>query len=482
MPKAESLYAGLTASEKKQFISEMKFHKRSSLQLLLKYIVKENSKGKQFNREQAFFQIYGREYSAEEDYLLRHELRLLVSEIHDFMREVEIASERESNGNFNDTMLLRGLLKRNCFDEVEHLFPKYFASSIERLNFEQARQQADIYFRYLVFHREITPETLETARSIMFEQIRILKILYRTGFVLNQNNRAMCEGMLTLANQPVVNPISFEIDTDFSDAETPFITFLTLILQRYTEPLISKQIEIVQQAVESISKVQDVYPEWKFPALGTLGTLYYINENYTGAREIFEEALRYSREVRAVQANNIADVLHNYIGTLMRLELFDKALETMDLYGEIISSHKKLSLRFAGFKCFCYIFLHKPNEAFASIPHESTHHIEYEHLYFRFIYAIIPYLNNDIETAHRESVNLQDYFDRHKETVSFPDQGKAAIFLKRFFAAQLLTPDKITLKLAQLSMEFEEYLQQNKKTATLFLMIWLRKEMKEKSK
>lgn len=480
MAKAELLYAGLSLSEKKQLASQIKFHKRNSLQLLFNYIVKEYNKGGQFSKEKAFAKTFEREYSAGEDYLLRNELRLLVSEIHSFLKEVEIIAERENNVSFGDTMLLRGLLKRKCFEEVERLFPKFFAASLERLNFEQARLQADIYFRYLVFHREISPETLEQARSIMIEQIQILKMLYRTGFVLNQNNRAMCEGMLAMANKPVSNPVPFEIDTDFSTAVTPFIQFLTFILQTYSEPSIPKRIELVQKAVESITKVQTIYPEWKFPALGTLATLYYINENYIEARKIFEQALRYSHEVGSVQNNNIVDLLHNYTGTLMRLGLYDKALEIMKEYHELINNHVKLALRFAGFRCFCYIFLGKPSEAFATIPHESTHHVEYEHLYFRFIYVIIPYLNGDIETAHRESINLQDYFDRHKDTIAFPDQRIAASFLRRFFAAQLISPDKIKQKLQHVFREFEEYLEQNKRTSTLFLMIWLRREFERK--
>ncbi|MBI3259115.1 MAG: hypothetical protein HYZ54_06555 [Ignavibacteriae bacterium] len=480
MPKAETLYAALTPQEKKRFASLMKSHKRNSLQSLFNYIVRENNKGGEFIKEKAFAQTFGRKYSQEEDYLLRHELRLLVSELHDFLIDTENKRELESNINLQDTMLLQGLLNRKCFEELEQFFSKSLASSIERLNFEQARRQSDIYFRYLIFHREITPEILEKARSVMFDQIDILKTLYRTSFVLNQNNRSVCEGMLAMANKPVLNPVSISIDTDFSDVETPFILFLTSILQTYSERSITKRIEIVQEAVTQITKVQDFFPEWKFPALGTLATLHYINEDYSSAREVFEEALHYSHKVRTVQTNNIADLLHNYIGTLMRLGLYEVALSVMDEYDEITNNHVKLALRFAGFRCFCYIFLGKPAEAFSAIPHESTHHVEYEHLYFRFIYVIIPYLNGDLETAHRESTNLQDYFDRHKETSSFPDQRTIALFLRRFFSVQLISPDKIKQKLQNLHQEIEEFSKQNKHISTLFLMIWLRGELQRK--
>ena len=80
MPKAETLYAALTPPEKKRIASLMKSHKRNSLQLLFNYIVKGNNKGGEFVKEKAFAQVFGRKYSSEEDYLLRHELRLLVSE------------------------------------------------------------------------------------------------------------------------------------------------------------------------------------------------------------------------------------------------------------------------------------------------------------------------------------------------------------------------------------------------------------------
>ncbi|MBK9247816.1 MAG: hypothetical protein IPM69_06785 [Ignavibacteria bacterium] len=481
MPKANELYAALTASEKKQFAERIKLHKRQSLQLIFKYIAKEKSKDWEFSKEKAFVQIFTRPYSAGEDYLLRNELRLLVSEIYDFLMEVEIRTEREKDESFGNTMVLRGLLQRKCFEEVEQLFPKYFAAALSRLNFEQARRQADIYFRYLVFNKEISVDTLEQARSLMLDQIQHLKLLYRTGFVLNQNNRAMCEAMLAMHHKPVAHRLEFEIDTDFSTAETPFIQFLTFILLTYSEPSIPKRIELVEQAVESITKVQKIYPEWKFPALGTLGTLHYVNENFTVAQGIFEEALRYSREVQSVQSNNIVDVLHNYTGTLMRLGQYEKAIAVMDEYDEIIKNHNKLALRFAGFRCFCNIFLRRPVEAFAAIPLESMHNREYEHLYFRFIYAIIPYLNGDAETAHRESVNLQDYFDRHKDTLLFAEQRTAALFLRRFFGILLLSPDKIKHKLQMLHAEIEEFAEQNKQISTLFLMVWLRSELRVKA-
>ncbi len=481
MPKANELYAALSVTEKKQFALRIKSHKRQSLQLLFKYISKEYSRDGGFSKEKAFAQIFARSYSAEEDYLLRNELRLLVSEIHIFLKDIEIAVEREKDENFGDTMLLRGLLQRRCFEEVEQLFPKYYAASLKRLNFEQARRQADIYFRYLVFNKEISTGTLEEARTIMLEQIQNLKLIYKTGHILNQNNRAMCEAMLAMQHKPVEHPLKFEIDTDFLTIETPFVQFLTFILRTYSEASTPKRIELVEQAVESITKVQEIYPEWKFPALGTLGTLHYVNENYSAARRIFEEALRYSQEIQSVQSNNIVDVLHNYTGTLMRLGHFEKALTVMDEYSDIIENHAKLALRFAGFRCFCNIFLRRPIEAFAAIPIESTHNREYEHLYFRFIYAIIPYLNSDVETAHRESVNLQDYFDRNKDTLLFADQRIAATFLRRFFSALLVSPDKIKHKVQLLSEEIEEFSKQNKQISTLFLMIWLRNELRIKA-
>ncbi|MBK9247819.1 MAG: hypothetical protein IPM69_06800 [Ignavibacteria bacterium] len=357
MPKAEVLYAGLTLPERKKFALRMQSHKRESLQSLFKYIVKECNSGGNFKKEVVFQKIFQRKYSPEEDYLLRHELRLLVSEIYEFMREAEISAECETDVNFSDTMLLRGLLKRRCFEEVEHLFPKYFASAIERLNFEQARRQADIYFQYLVFHREISPEILEQARSVMVEQIRILKLIYRTGFALNQNNRAMCEAMLAMTNKPVQQSVEFEIDTDFSEAETPYILYITSILKSYFEPSLSKRIELVRHAMENITEVQHIYKTEKLLSLSTLGTLHYMNSDYASARKIFEDALSYSHEYNLPRTINLVELLYNYVGTLMRLELYVAALEVMDEYRDLIDRHIKLALRFVGFRCFCYIFL-----------------------------------------------------------------------------------------------------------------------------
>lgn len=477
MPKAETLIANLTDAERKRLTLVMKSHKRDSLRQLFRYLVKVALNEGAFDKDKAFRTAFGRVYSADEDYLLRNELRLLVSEIHNFMREEELQQECESNTNFNDTLLLNSLLKHRCFDELERLFPKAFASSLERLNFEQARRQSDIYFKYLIFYRPITPDTLEEGRGLMAEQMRILKILYRTGALLNQNNRATCEAMLAMMNRPVevlVNPV---LDTDFSNAETPFIRFMEAIFNAQLESDLDRRIVLARTAVESISQVQKIYPMEKLLALGTLATLYYIKDQYVAAREIFEQTIAYAHEANLPATINRVELLHNYVGTLMRLGDYNKALEVMDEYRELIAKHEKLVLRFDGLRCFCYIFLRRPAEAFAAVPSSSTYHLDYEHLYFRFIYAVIPYLNGDVETAHRESVNLEDYFHRHEQTSLFPEQRYAATALRKFYAALLSSPDSIARKLQRLGDELEAKSATSQGKNDTFVLVWLRHEI-----
>lgn len=318
MPKAEILLEKLTDAERKRLSGVMKSHKRDSLRQLFRYLLKVAVREISFDKDKAFRTAFGRAYSPEEDYLLRNEFRLLTSEIHDFLREEELRRECESNQNFNDTLLLSSLLRHQCFDELERLFPKAFAASLERLNFEQARRQSDIYFQYLIFHRPITPQILENGRALMAEQMRVLKIIYRTGALLNQNNRANCEAMLAMVNRPVEElPVNPALDTDFSAAETPFIRFMEAMFSAQLEADLDRRITLARDAVESISEVQKIYPVEKLLALGTLATLHYIKSDYHEARTVFEQAIDYAREANLPSTINRVEPLYNYVGTLI---------------------------------------------------------------------------------------------------------------------------------------------------------------------
>jgi len=206
LPKAEVLLQHFTDAERRRLSAAVKTHKRKSLSGLFRYLLKVAAGNATFGKETAFRTTFGRPYSADEDYLLRNELRLAVRIMHEFLQSDELQRECDANPNYKDTMLLSALLRHRCFDELKRLFPKAFPSSLERLNFEQARRQSDIYFQYLIFHRTISPETLYEARAIMSEQIRILKILYKTAALLNMNNRRTCDLMLSMVNSPVEFP------------------------------------------------------------------------------------------------------------------------------------------------------------------------------------------------------------------------------------------------------------------------------------
>jgi hypothetical protein len=171
MPKAETLLEKLTDAERKRLSGVMKSHKRESLRQLFRYLLKVAAHEITFDKDKAFRAAFGRAYSPTEDYLLRNEFRLITGEIHDFLREEELRRECDNNPNFNDTLLLSSLLRHHCFDELERLFPKAFAASLERLNFEQARRQSDVYFQYLIFHRKISPEILTQGNDLMTEQM-----------------------------------------------------------------------------------------------------------------------------------------------------------------------------------------------------------------------------------------------------------------------------------------------------------------------
>lgn len=479
-PKAETLLQHFTDAERRRLGAAVKSHKRKSLRGLFRYLLKVAADGSAFSKDAAFRAAFGRGFTPDEDYLLRNELRLAVGVLHTFLTDEELQRERDINPNLDDTMLMSALLRHHCFDELERLFPRALAAALERLNFEQARRQCDIYFQYLIFHRAIAPDTLREAHALMTEQLRILKILYRTGTLLNMNNRSTCELMLAMANSPVDATVESTLDLDFSAADSPFIRYIEAMFASQREPDFARRIALVRSAAESISLVQGVYPVEKQLALATLATLYYIQRDYIRACEVFEETLDYARAAALPETVNLVEILHNYVTTLMRLGRYADALAVMDERRVFIARHDKLALRFDGFRCFCHIFLRHPAEAFAALPRSSTHHAEFEHLYFRFIYAVIPYLNGDAETAHRESVNLVDYFSRHRQTSLYFNQKFAADALRKFYAALLGAPDDTQKKLCRLAEELDRHSAEHHGETDTFFLSWLRKEIAAK--
>lgn len=97
----------------------------------------------------------------------------------------------------------------------------------------------------------------------------------------------------------------------------------------------------------------------------------------------------------------------------------------------------RLKFRFECLNCFTYIFLGNVDQAAKAIPTDITKRAESEYHFFLHVVSIVAFLQGDIETALRETMNLIKRFDRGKDTINVSFERHVAVAFRSFYQMSL---------------------------------------------
>lgn len=475
--RAERLLASLSAAELRQLDTVIGNTKRPATKVLYALLKQLRKKEEVADKEFLFQQLFNRSWSRKEDYLLRNELRLLNEKIQEILIQGEQEREMQRFPSLRDQFLLRALLHRRLFSEFEEEFPRAYSDAAQRLDYTNARSINDLRYEYLMLYCEITPERMEQAHQAMLQNLSNLKRIYRSDVAINQHNRVVCEQTLGVMGKPIA-ATTIGADTDFTNTSNPFIEFYEQATHAH-QSLGQTRIDHARHAAEQIGMVAELFPNHAVWGFTILASSLLVEHRYSEAKGVFQSALEF---IQTHQLSPPPDMLFNYASTLMKLQEFDRVLALIDQYNPIIKDRPKVHFRFESLRCFCYIFLRQPIQALGAIPPAITQRPESEYQYFRFLYLIIPYLQDDLESAIREARNFNDYFTRHKDALLYPKEKQVVALFRAFFVAIADSTDKQMLNhlLANTQQQLQEFTADSPQYRDYLYLRWLQEEIEGK--
>ncbi len=423
-----------------------------------------------------FESLFGRPWSKKEDYLLRNELRLLSERCYALIvRQSEAKREDRSR---HDQMLLRGLLDRGGLKVFVSLCGKLREEARERLDYRGLLQINTLWFEYLMQYREITPEGMAETHELLLENLELVKRIYRIDISENQHRRVVAEQNL-MAMGREMEETTIGLDTTHPEEDPPLARFNDA-LSRTHNSRGAERIEHARGALAEILPVAEKYQAKTLFGYAILASVLYADGEYQEARSIFTDGLSFADEQGI---DPPPEMLFNYAGTLMRMEEYQDVLALLDEYHDEFESRPKLRFRSECFRCFCHIFLNDPVSAYGAIPPDLKRRAESEHNYFRFIYLILPYLNNDPESALREARNFLVYFNRKKDALQFPQEKEIAHFFKSFYTTiyNEVDEEKRKKSLAELQGEIEDFKEREPVYRDYLYVRWLGGELTDNS-
>lgn len=473
-PRAEQLLDILTLDERRELAEGIAASGRESLGRLHSFMLQSVEREEEPRKEELFEVTFDRPWSKQEDYLLRNELRLLTGRICDLISRREDEEDARKRPGRNDPVFLRGLLRRRAFRPFESLYRKLRDEALERHDYRTAHRLNDVWFEYLIHYCEVTPERMAEAREVLMESLGNLKKAFRNDIAENQHRRVVCERNLqAMGLETSITEIG--PDGDLTEHDTPFARYYDAISQAHSAAS-EERIAHALHALKEIEPVREFFPERVAFGHAIAGSTLFIERRYAEAAGQFEEGIRFVRERGILPP---LEMLFNYASTLMRLGAYAKVLDLLDEYDREFESRPKLHFRLECFRCFCHIFMGEPAKAYESIPLDIQQRPESEYHYFRFIYLILPYLNNDPEGALREARNFLVYFNRHREKLLFVKEKELATLYRRFYATIYNEVDRTRQmkELKKISNGIDAFLDRSPEYVDYLYVTWLREEV-----
>lgn len=473
--RSEKLLAALSQSERRLVAKRVGTGKRDSLKTLFALVCDAVDDGRELEKDEVFRAVFNRPYTEAEDYLLRNEFRLLVAKAQDVLAEQRHLRELREKPAVYDLALLRSLMEKRLWTEFRSAYKKALERALRDCDHYSAARLNELYFGYLM-QQEGHFELYGEARNRLEEQLLNVKKNYREEVAHIQNRRVVCEHMMRAANVEADVPAT-EVgpDMDIGGIATPLVRFFEAQAHTFRATGESR-IDHARAAVDSLMELESTrfYHELVV-ALGNLGLSYYLVQQFTEARQWYEQALDYT-----AKAGRPADIplVFNYVSALVKLGEYRTVLDIIEQYRPAIEAVPRVRFRFECFRSFSYIFLRDPDAAFESIPPAITQRPESEYHYFRFALLIIPYLRSEVDDALRETVNFAKYFHRSKGKIGTPHELELVALFRRFFTAvQLPAGARRTRAIQRLQAMQQEFGAQYPEYIDFLPLLWLKAEV-----
>lgn len=416
----------------------LSIHKRASIYRLFTLLKKPAQKHQpEPAKEVAFAAVYEKEYSKEEDYLLRNEYRLLFKEVVRFISTQEWGRQPEHRIK---TKYLEHLLHTEQYELLEEEINESLGNARKNHNLEFLLALYDLKIAFNIHSKPQTLANAEETLALANERAAMLQTQLLRKLRMEETRMKMCERIIK-AYRPDYEPIPFFDTVELMPLQQND-AYARHLYKRAQINLVSpaERIAILKELLGESDIINQYEPEpdkafGRFYAI--LAQEYYIQGDYESSFEYFALAMPL---VKLMPGNTRDAFVFNYLMALLKGGYQAKAATIGAQYKENILQSPLLKNRAAFLFVMLHLFNKQPDEAEQYIDLESKADGTEFYYHMRLALSYVYYLRGQLELAERECTNLEQAlnYELRKEGNSQVELNKTLNkMFRRFYALRI---------------------------------------------
>jgi hypothetical protein len=456
--------------------------KKVSLKKLFKLICKTDTANLyKLYKELAFMQVFGKKYSAENDYLWRNELRLLMELVEKYGAEKMMKDELDSSYNIRSKYFLKYLLTKNLYSlfsaESEHIKD----AAIKEYDYGTVVDVCEIINPYLgnFAWNDLSMQEKMAANSNEYREAASREFLhtYRKAQIAITASKLFQYKEKFKIEQPEPG-----LDVYFEQYEDPYSKFLSLRLLTFGIPQTIEP-ETYLSCLKHLNDHPDIPNSTKerFLLLNNLSGYYFFKHDY-------EEAFRHNREL--IKLVNVLDpvygiaAVYNYMSNLAHLGQYDEAIACIKEYESLIKQFPNQSERFDYMLVSSYALKGDRMAFNASLPRQFDEMSKIMQYHYRFLIALSHFLDKEYNLAITEVNNIErslkglksDKLNYYDEVIMAAEHIHEFFDLYQEYKLNGTTP-KLKRKIEALQITTQTFNAEHPMTAGLLFYRWMINEV-----
>lgn len=355
--------------------------------------------------EIVFKKVWKKNYSTDDDYLLRAEKKILKKKI-----ELFIYSNSTLTTSLNKPHSIFFEMSNWCIkNSLLHLSTKYIKKAFEKAT--EQEEWADllkINRLWFIIEFQTNIGTLNKTSLLKERALKHKEIIYQLAtveFRQFQFLESSIEKYLNAIGTPYTEtPLESEITILLDNYDSQLANYLhlkTLAFKVSTNDPIQK----LREAINVLNNAPEFYFKnaEKIAVEGALAMEYSKNQLYLDACKVYEKLIQYP----TLYLNPASPNIHfNYLSTLLKLEDYKKAESVLNIlefrHPQFATNPQVLSMRIN-----TYLFLEDLDKLKMAFKHKQTFANNNVKTYYRFLNYLYYLLKGNLDVAEREIINIE---------------------------------------------------------------------------
>jgi hypothetical protein len=351
-------------------------------------------------KEKVYEKVFDDAYTADKDYLIRNEFRLLKKVLEEYLLQKEIKTELKENNEWKNRLLGNVMMKHQLSGEALKYFEQAKEEALFNFHFDHATElnMAIFSLNYRNALQLTEAKTLMARNIEAGQKLAEHTAVYRSAQI--QFQEALLKRISGLPPGEDKLPSSAEFIGQWTLAETAESLYYLQKAKAYGSFSIEDMETLLKMACElppnTLMRNECITVKVQ------LATVHSMVGHFALADEYFQEILE-SDDFKLLKEK--PSFYANYVRNLTKLKKYAAALESISQMEKLVlEPHLRSYLQTA--RITCYIFLEDTANLKKYLPNDFANSGEGLKYYYKLLYAIYFYLNNQAGMAIRELENL----------------------------------------------------------------------------